>query len=312
METQTATSPVIAPMQKVSGDGIAFKGAFKKRSLSEWKTLVPDLWRDKKTRWVFYIPMALVAFFILHWVYEEFTTESTDDAFVTGHVHTVGARISGTVIDVPVQDNQLVKKGDLLIRLDPKDFEVQQKIAQANDLKARANIKRWEAQGYLHPNEQIQKNIDEATALAADAALEQATLNLKYSEIRAAEDGRVGNRAVETGQQVAPGQALMALVEIVPWVVANYKENQAAAIRPGGEAEVTVDAIPGKTFKGKVDSIAPGSGATFSLLPPDNATGNFTKIVQRIPVKVVFDPESIKGYEDRLVTGMSVNVTVRH
>lgn len=311
METHTAV-PSIEIVQKVSGVGSDIKTTLKKRSFKDLKNVIPDMWRNKETRWILYIPIGMVAIFIGHWIYEEFTTESTDDAFISAHVHTVGARIAGTVLDVPVNDNQIVKKGDLLIKLDPKDFEVQQKIAQANDIKARANIKRWEAQGYLHPNEQIQKNVDEATALAADAALEQATLNLQYSEVRAPEDGRVGNRAVETGQQVAPGQALMALVERIPWVVANYKENQAAAIRPGQEAEIEVDAISGHKFKGHVDSIAPGSGATFSLLPPDNATGNFTKIVQRIPVKVVFDPESIKGYEDRLVTGMSSVVTVHH
>jgi len=312
METQTVPSADVGIVQKISGAGSDIKSNLKKRSIKDLKNVIPDLWRNKEKRWILYIPIGLVALFIAHWIYEEFTTESTDDAFISGHVHVVGARVAGTVISIPVNDNQVVKKGDLLIKLDPKDFEVAQKIAQANVLKAHAAIKRWVAQGYLHPNEEIQKETDEASAVAADAAYEQATLNLQYTEIRASEDGRVGNRAVETGQQVVPAEALMALVERVPWVVANYKENQAAAVRPGQEAEIEVDAIPGKKFKGKVDSIAPGSGATFSLLPPDNATGNFTKIVQRIPVKVVFDPESIKGYEDRLVTGMSSVVTVHH
>jgi membrane fusion protein (multidrug efflux system) len=279
--------------------------------IREKKPFFQELLANKKKRWMLAVPLALLVVGLGRWIYVGLNTESTDDSFVSAHVHMVGARVGGTVMDVSVNDNQIVKKGDILIKLDPKDFEIQEKIAKANALKAHVNLQRWDGGG-LHPNEVIQKNIDTANALAADAALEQAELNLKYSEVRAAEDGKVGNRAVETGQQVQPGQALMALVERTPWVIANYKENQASHIRPGQLAEISVDAIPDHEFTGHVDSVAPGSGATFSLLPPDNATGNFTKIVQRIPVKVVFDADSIKGYEDRLTAGMSVSVTVHH
>jgi membrane fusion protein (multidrug efflux system) len=102
----------------------------------------------------------------------------------------------------------------------------------------------------------------------------------------------------------------MAIVEDNPWVVANFKETQLERLRPQQAVALEIDTFPSHVFRGQVDSIAPGSGNQFALLPPDNATGNFTKIVQRIPVKIVFDPDSIKGYEDLLAPGMSTVVTV--
>jgi membrane fusion protein (multidrug efflux system) len=296
--------------QRIRDAGALAKTKLKGKSVKDVKGLIQELWNNKEKRWILYIPIGFVTLILTYWIYEGITTESTDDAFVSSHVHVIGSRIAGTVLEVQVKDNQLVKKGDVLIKLDPKDYEVQQKIAQANVIKTEAKLKQWG--GFLRPNEQLQKNLDDADALAAAASLEQANLNLQYSEVRAPEDGKVGNRAVESGQQVQPGQALMALVEQTPWVIANFKESQVAKLRPGQVAEISVDAIPGHEFKGHVDSIAPGSGATFSLLPPDNATGNFTKIVQRIPVKIVFEPDSMKGYEDRLTAGMSTQVTVHH
>src|SRR5260370_34411157 len=100
----------------------------------------------------------------------------------------------------------------------------------------------------------------------------------------------------------------MAIVEDSPWVVANFKETQLEKIRPKQAVNLEIDTFPNQVFRGRVDSIAPGSGNQFALLPPDNATGNFTKIVQRIPVKIIFDPDSIKGYEKLLATGMSTVV----
>jgi membrane fusion protein (multidrug efflux system) len=271
-----------------------------------------SLHKSNKKRWVLLIPALLLLAYVGRWTYEEMITETTDDAFVTAHLHTISSRVSGTVIGIPVNENQFVHKGDVLILLDPKDFVVAQRIAAAKDFKARSIYQRWGQQEFLHPVEKIQKESDLADSQAAEAALEQATLSLSYTQIRAPEDGKVGNRAVETGQQVQSGLALMALLEPVPWVVANFKESQAARIRTGQKVRISVDAISGHEFTGTVDSIAPGSGAVFSLLPPDNATGNFTKIMQRIPVKIVLDLESTKGYEDRLTTGMSAAATVYH
>jgi membrane fusion protein, multidrug efflux system len=239
-----------------------------------------------------------------------FTTETTDDSFVTAHVHMIGSRIIGTVGQVLVEENQVVKKGDVLFKLDPKDFEVSEKIAEANFIRAHKDLTRWTGVNYMHPDERILNNADTASALTTEAQLEQAKLQIVYTQIVAPEDGKVGKRSVETGQQVLPGQALIALVEKNPWINANFKESQIAHLRVGQKAKIEIDAIPGHTFYGHVDSLSPGSGSTFALLPPDNATGNFTKIVQRIPVKIVFDPESTAGYEDRISSGMSSDVTV--
>jgi membrane fusion protein (multidrug efflux system) len=136
------------------------------------------------------------------------------------------------------------------------------------------------------------------------ANLQQAELNLAYCTIRAPMAGRVSRKTVEVGQVVAVGQALLAVVDLDDvWVVANYKETELTHVRPGQRATVTVDTYPGKTFKARVDSIQAGSGAVFSLLPPENATGNFVKVVQRVPVKLVFEPG--ENAQHLLVPGMS-------
>jgi membrane fusion protein (multidrug efflux system) len=142
------------------------------------------------------------------------------------------------------------------------------------------------------------------------AALEEAKLQLSYTLIKAPASGRIGRKSIEAGQRVQIGQPLMAIVEDKPWVVANFKETQLQNMRTGQRVEVEIDTFPKHEFYGYVDSLAPGSGNEFALLPPDNATGNFTKIVQRIPVKIVLDQDSVRGYENLLSPGMSSIVTV--
>jgi multidrug resistance efflux pump len=139
-----------------------------------------------------------------------------------------------------------------------------------------------------------------AAIAQAEASLKDAQLQLSYTNIVAPSSGRIGRKTVEVGQRVQPGSPLMAIVESEYWVTANFKETQLKDIKPGQEVEIKLDAFPNHPFVGRVDSISPASGAQFALLPPDNATGNFTKVVQRIPVKVVFDPQSIQGYESRI------------
>ncbi len=141
------------------------------------------------------------------------------------------------------------------------------------------------------------------------ANLKQAQLNLDYTTIRAPITGRVTRKTVEVGQVVAPGQPLLSVVDMEDvWVVANYKETQLTDVRPGQRATIEVDAYPGSVFTGHVDSIQSGSGAVFSLLPPENATGNYVKVVQRIPVKIVLDRgENVRHV---LVPGMSVVPTI--
>lgn len=144
----------------------------------------------------------------------------------------------------------------------------------------------------------------------AKSQLDEAMLQLSYCDINAPVAGIVGRKNVEVGQRVQVGQSLMAVVQDNYWVTANFKETQLNKMRVGQKAEVRIDSFPGKTFIGKIDSLSPASGAKFSLLPPDNATGNFTKVVQRVPVKIVFEQQSLGDYARRISPGMSCVVTV--
>ncbi len=143
----------------------------------------------------------------------------------------------------------------------------------------------------------------------AKAALEQAKLNLSYTELKATVGGVVSRKTVEVGQVVQPGQPLLAIVPLDDvWVTANFKESQLKSIRPGQPVEVAVDAYGGRTYRGRVDSIAAATGSRFSLLPPENATGNYVKVVQRIPVKIVLEPGQDRDH--LLRPGLSVVPTV--
>jgi membrane fusion protein, multidrug efflux system len=149
----------------------------------------------------------------------------------------------------------------------------------------------------------------EAKVAVAKATVEQARLNLSYTEVKAPVSGVVSRKSVEVGQVVQPGQPLLALVNLDDiWVTANFKESQVAAIRPGQPVDIHVDAFDDRSFRGRVDSIAAATGARFSLLPPENATGNYVKVVQRVPVKIVFEPG--QDPEHRLRPGLSVVPTV--
>jgi len=151
-----------------------------------------------------------------------------------------------------------------------------------------------------------QLKVAEANTEAAKAAELDAELQLSYCSVISPVRGKVSRKTVETGQRLAPGQALMAIVPDYVWILANLKETQLTDVRVGQRVDIHVDSLPKQSFFGTVDSIQEGGGAVFSLLPPDNATGNFTKIVQRVPVKIVFDEESIRDFRDRIVPGISV------
>ena len=145
-----------------------------------------------------------------------------------------------------------------------------------------------------------------AQVAVAQANVDDAKLQLSYCWVLAPCEGRVSRRTVEVGQRLSAGQAILAVTEDDVWVLANLKETQLENVRVGMRCKLPIDAFPNHTFMGYVDSVQAGSGATYSLLPPDNATGNFTKIVQRVPVKLTFDRDSLKGYEDLVVAGLSV------
>jgi membrane fusion protein (multidrug efflux system) len=255
------------------------------------------------------IVVAGVAGYLIHASYHE----TTDDAYTTGHVHNISSRVAGTVIEVAVDDNQFVKKGQVLARLDPRDFQVQVDKAQSDYDRAKADFDRVEALRKSFNGDvaiskseydQMKANLG-VTRAALDDALDQ----LSYCTITAPEDGFVGDKSVETGNRVAVGTVLMSVVQDV-WVVANYKETQVGKMVQGEKVRIVVDEISGHAFTGTIDSFSPGSGSVFALLPPENATGNFTKIVQRVPVKIRFDPDSVRGYGNRLVPGLSVETDV--
>ena len=306
----------------------------------------------------------------------------TENAYVTGRVHQVSSRVAGVVTRVAVDDNQLVKAGDVIAELDPVDHavrveqieaqiaSVQQQVGQAEAqiqqvraqaaaagaqvkqsqaqlLRARQDAERF-GQLYNETMKAVSKAEVDASNAARDAAVadlaarrdnaaaaqaqigaaeagrdvlkaqvkvlqaqwKEAQQQLAYNRIVAPVDGRVGRRSVEVGARVQPGQAMLAVVEDNVWVVANFKETQLAGLAPGQKVSLDVDALPEHHLVGRVDSFAPASGNQFALLPADNATGNFTKIVQRVPVKITLDPQDVKKYAGRLVPGMSVVAAV--
>ena len=247
---------------------------------------------------------------------------STDDAFIEGHVIPVSAKISGHVARVLIDDNQIVKAGDVLAEIDPRDFQTRLdqakgKVAsdRAEAAKTEADLKR--AQALFARDEASKQDLEHGQAAAdaakadlsqSDAALRQAELDLSYTRILAPESGRVTRKAVEPGAYVSIGQSVLALVPEESWVVANFKETQLKRMRAGQPAEILVDAFPDRRLRGHVDSIQDGTGARFSLLPAENATGNFVKVVQRVPVKIVLDEKPSGGRV--LAPGMSVEASV--
>jgi membrane fusion protein, multidrug efflux system len=302
------------------------------------------------------------------WEYTQ-TWTNTDNAYVAAHIHQVSPRVAGTISEVLVEENQVVAAGQVLARLDARDFEVrrqqvlaqlaqaraqaqqaQARIAQARSEVTREQVQCTKTQQDLerakalsqHGNEAISRQEYDAAQAAADAAqaalaaaksalqsaeaaagaaeaqekvaetnLKDAELQLSYTDILAPAAGRIGKKSLETGNRVQPGQALLALVQPEVWVVANFKETQLASVRPGQPARLRLDAFPGRMFTGRVESLSPASGAQFALLPPDNATGNFTRIVQRVPVRIALEGQTLGDCEGRLVPGMSAVVQIR-
>lgn len=304
---------------------------------------------------------------------------STDDAYVKADSTTIAPKISGYIAEVLVRDNEPVKAGQVLARIDDRDFRVALDQARADVAAARAAVVSKQAQldaqqsvidtakatievdkanqtfaeqdserytnlaktgyGSVQNQQSAQARIDAAraatmrdtAALAAaqkqvdlikadlaqaqatvahdEAVQKQAELNLSYASIVAPVDGTVGNRTLRVGQFVQAGTQLMAVVPLAAtYIVANFKETQLTDVKPGQKVEVEVDMFPGAKVAGHVDSLAPASGQEFALLPPDNATGNFTKVVQRVPVKIVLEPDH--NLAGALRPGMSVVPTI--
>jgi membrane fusion protein, multidrug efflux system len=306
--------------------------------------------------------------------------QQTDDAYMTGNVTPLAAKVSGYVSTVAVRDYQQVRKGDLIVEIDPSDYQAQLALAEANlasaqaaqaeigsrraiqrtlILQAQANIQASQAEltfetaedkrqrsllrteiagteerveqadatelkaaatlllnkAQLEQQQELLSQLDiDARQLAAQSreASAQVALardNVGYTRIVSPADGMVGARQVHPGEYVGVGSAVITVVPLPNlWVLANLRETQMTHVRVGDAARVTVDAFPSVVLSGRVDSWSPGTGSTFALLPPDNATGNFTKVVQRVPVKIVLDPNPALGALIR--PGMSVVATI--
>ena len=342
-----------------------------------------------KFLWPSAIALAVLLYFGIAYLVTVFTHESTDDAFIAGHIVSIAPRVAGQVTAVHVLDNELVRSNALLVELDPADYAVtvaqkqsaavsqdanfrtvvaayelmrakvataeasarkakadadasaatatnaQSDFDRAQDLVKQKTISQQEFDAAQAVNikaqadwKSAQENVDEENSkvdeaqkqLAAafaekDMAFAQfneaqtnvaaASLNLSYTKIFAPCDGRITRKAVEAGDYLEVGQQIMSLVPEEVWVVANFKESQLDKMRPGQPVTVEIDALGGRTFAAHVDSIQAGSGAAFSLLPPENATGNFVKVVQRVPVKILFDEPLPAGH----VIGPGLSVT---
>ena len=215
------------------------------------------------------------------------------------------------------KDNQDVKAGRPLFEIDDRDYAAKVAEARAKVAETEAQAVRAEADAaryaQIYKKDEISKQqLDQAEADArvaraklesAKAAAQKADLDFSYTKMTAPESGRVTRKSVEAGAYVQVGQVLMAIVPDEVWVTANFKETQITRIRPGQAVRIKVDTYPGKVFHGHVESLQAGTGERFSLLPPENATGNYVKVVQRVPVKIVFDDKPDPNY--LLAPGMS-------
>jgi membrane fusion protein (multidrug efflux system) len=262
----------------------------------------------------------LIAAGAAYWVHSS-AYEATDDAAIESHALPVSSKVPGQILEVYVSDNQRVKKGDLVARIDPKDYQVRLDQVRAELDAANAEAARAKADAartkQLFDRDDVSKQVYDkavadadvmkARAVLASKKVAAAELDLSYTTITAPETGKITKKNAETRAFVQAGQSLMAVVTDDVWVIANFKETQLTHMRPGQEVSVEVDAYPGRPLKGHVDSIQSGTGARFSLLPAENATGNFVKVVQRVPVKIVFDEQPT---DMMLVPGMSVVPTV--
>jgi membrane fusion protein (multidrug efflux system) len=251
--------------------------------------------------------------------------EDTDNAYTAAHVATLSPKVSGIVTEVLVEENYKVKKDQVLVRIDPRDYRnaLDNLHAQIGGIEASWSLakKDYQRSSMLFAQQAVteQEKDNDFTRVeelgkkraALLSEISQAELNLSFTEIKAPSDGTIGKKLVEPGMVLNPGQPLLSFVDSqAPWVIANFKETQLRKMKMGQRAEIEIDSIGSKKFEGVIESFAPGSGATFALIPPDNATGNFTKIVQRVPVRIRFLEESIRGYEDRIVPGLSAEAKI--
>jgi membrane fusion protein (multidrug efflux system) len=256
------------------------------------------------------------------WNYVMYVT--TDNAQIEGHFVMLAPKVGGYIVKVNIQEGQRVKKGDVLVEIDPRDYEntFRQVSGELTSVEARKNdaermyrrITQLKNQGAVSQQQydttSSTYNETKAKWDAVSAQVAQAQLNLTNTKIVAPSDGFIAKKSVEIGQLAAPGIPLIGFVDANErWVTANFKETDLSSIKPGAKVKVEVDAIGGRSFEGKVEAISSATGATFTLLPPDNATGNFTKVVQRVPVKIGLN-QLKEGDAEILRVGLSAYVKV--
>lgn len=342
-------------------------------------TPAPAAWPGRRKRIGVLLCVVAVATALAAWAWARSAGQViTDNAYVRGDVTSLAPKVAGYVIAVEVQDNQVVRAGDVLFRIDDRDHRARLAQAEANVEAAMARLVNVGAETELQHalirqaealrrsqlaevqlatklaarrRELVAKNyvaqiqVDEsdaaqsraeagvsAAAATVDAQLQRiavlasqrqaalaavaqakalrdlAQIDLDSTVVRAPVGGVIGNRQVRVGRLVAPGAPLLDIVPVDDlWIVANFKETQLERVQPGQQVRITVDGYPGQRFDGVVDSFAPGSGSAFSLLPADNATGNFVRVVQRVPVKIRFADHDLPG---RLVPGLSARVEI--
>jgi membrane fusion protein, multidrug efflux system len=351
-------SPERAPEQKPES-----KGVNKTSDSPPTAPEKPSMLDRLREHWLFAIVAACVLLAaliggVVYWL-EVRDYESTDDAFIAARSFSVAPKVGGYLVDVPVTDNQHVNAGDLLARIDDRDYRIAVDQAEGQVAGAQANIANIEAQiasqqaqieqaraqfsqaeaqlqfaqqeaaraedllqkgaGTLQRQQQTKSDLEaqqanttraktavtvaelgikplqaqrdsaKASLQQAEAQRDQARLNLDYTNMTAAQSGHVVKLSGAKGTYATAGQSVMMFVPDEIWIVANYKETQLRHMRPGQPVEFRIDAYPGRKLTGRVDSVQTGSGTAFSLLPAENATGNYVKVVQRVPVKIVVD-----------------------
>ncbi len=257
-------------------------------------------------------------------VFDYFMYVSTDNAQIEGHFVMLAPKVGGYITKVNIVEGQKVKKGDVLVEIDQRDYQnVYRQVSgelTSIDAKKRDSERMYRRISELKNQGAVSQQQYDTTSTsyaetkarwdAVSAQVAQAELNLENTKIVAPSDGFIAKKSVEIGQLAAPGVPLIGFVDASErWVTANFKETDLSSLKPGAHVKVRVDAIEGRSFDGKVETISSATGATFTLLPPDNATGNFTKVVQRVPVKVQL--ENLKdGDTEKLRVGLSAYVKV--
>ncbi len=262
-----------------------------------------------------------------YFIFDHMTYVTTDNAQVEAHSVLLAAKVTGYILKVNVTEGQKVKKGDLLAEIDDRDYqntlrqisseltsiEAREKDAQKNfrrlvELYRKGAVSQQQFDTSSTAFSEVKAKFD-----AVSAQVSQAQLNLENTKIKAPSDGFIAKKSIETGQFTSPGIPLIGFVEANErWVTANFKETEIEDIKIGNKVDISVDAVTKKDYKGIVESISSATGAMFALLPPDNATGNFTKVVQRVPVKIKF--ENIDESDSELLkAGLSASAKVhRH